>query len=514
MNEHSTAEDNYVLAESHATPMDGPTREDITIEPSVTAEDDSTKDTSKDSIPASTFTYKPTEELFQATKTAEVGSPESYWSHTLYRGPVGADGDAPKVKVHYCTSLHTSERVVSRYLMSEKVVGFDIEWKMVVTRHAGPKENVSLIQLATEERVILIHIALFAKDNVSALVAPSFKKLMENPDVSKVGVNIKGDCTRLRNNLSIDSKGVFELSHLYKLIKYSTPKDYKLINKKPVSMATQVLEHLHLPMFKGMDVRGSDWSKKLNMDQITYAAGDSYAGLQLYNVMDLKRTNQDPVHPLPYHAELNKPIRLAEGVELDTDPNADAEEEAVDITSSVTQKRARKAPLPKSDVQEESDLDSDSSDSAFEPSQHFHPSALISKTPSSRSAAMPSTKQGKVLHPLLLAAEDTMTKYQASLALATPETQATNAHLRAYFVWSENPELSIRDVAKVLRSPPLADRTVQSYVLEAIRLDGKYLNDGDWDRERVKTLLKEWKAGAGNQGWVAKRYWLLEKELQ
>jgi len=283
-----------------------------------------------------------------------------------------------------------------------------------------------------------------------------------------------------------------------------------------VAMATQVLEHLHLPMFKGKDVRESDWSKKLSMDQITYAAGDSYAGLQLYNVMDLKRTKLDPVPPLPYHSELERPIRLAEGAELEIDLVAEAEEETVDAEpNAVVPKRARKSRLPASEVQEELDIvDSDSCDGTFAPLQDPFTPTRTPRTAPSKSATKATPKKENTQHPLLIAAEATLTEYRAGLTHATPKMQASNAHLRAYLIWSQNTSLSVREVAKILRSPPLADRTVQSYVLEAVRLDGKYLDGGNWDRKRVKTLLKDWKAGVGSQGWVAKKYWQIEKELE
>ena len=77
------------------------------------------------------------------------------------------------------------------------------------------------------------------------------------------GVSVKADCTRLRKFLGIDSHGLFELSHLYKLVKYSSG-DVTKINKALVSLAQQVSEHLHLPLAKG-DVRMSDWSKSMDL---------------------------------------------------------------------------------------------------------------------------------------------------------------------------------------------------------------------------------------------------------
>jgi hypothetical protein len=56
--------------------------------------------------------WKMTEELFQAAKHADTGTPESYWSHALYRGPINEGNKEATVKVHYCRSKLTTERVL------------------------------------------------------------------------------------------------------------------------------------------------------------------------------------------------------------------------------------------------------------------------------------------------------------------------------------------------------------------------------------------------------------------
>jgi len=218
--------------------------------------------------PLATLSYKVPDAAFRAARLAAPGTPPSFWSYALYRGP-GADGagDA-RVKVHYCRSKHTVERVC-QYFLKEKVIGFDLEWMPDATRWQGARRNVCLAQLASESRVALFHLSLFPKKD--DLVAPSFKRIMEDPEITKAGVWIKGDCTRLRTYLGINSRGLFELSHLYKLVKYSRSGDYGAINRKLVPLATQVQDCLGLPMFKGQDVRSSDWSKPLRMDQIICA---------------------------------------------------------------------------------------------------------------------------------------------------------------------------------------------------------------------------------------------------
>lgn len=202
---------------------------------------------------------------------ASSSSPSAYWKYTLYKGPKGQ-----KVKVHYCRSLETTERI-ARLFLDEPVIGFDIEWKPSATAKDGIRKNVALIQLASEERIALFHIARFSKDDdIESLVAPTFKAIMESSSITKVGVSVKGDCTRLRNHMNIDSHGLFELSHLYKLVKFSLT-DVKKINRKLVALAKQVEEHLMLPMSKDESVRGSDWSDDLNYEQISCRFLDTLA---------------------------------------------------------------------------------------------------------------------------------------------------------------------------------------------------------------------------------------------
>lgn len=223
-------------------------------------------DVACDDPPPAILDFRIPPDAFREAKLAEPGSPESFWSYALYRGP-GGDGSADaKVKVHYCKTKHTTERVLQQYFMNEEVLGFDLEWAPSATRYQSARQNVSLVQLASQSRIALFHLALYPKND--DLVAPSLKKIMEDPKVTKIGVAIKGDCTRLRNFLKVDSRGILELSHLYKLVKHSSRGTFQHVNKRLVSLATQVEEYLHLPLFKGSDVRSSDWTQQLQMDQI------------------------------------------------------------------------------------------------------------------------------------------------------------------------------------------------------------------------------------------------------
>jgi hypothetical protein len=333
---HSAAEDNCVMASTDITAWEGqsihnptPASTDSKVTPhanipSVAKVEKPGQDKAPD--PCTTFSIP--EPLFRRAKNALQGTPESFWSYALYRGP-----QSKKPTVHYCKSVMTTERVIQMYFADQKVIGFDIEWApdFLKFTNKSPRKTLSLVQIASEDRIGLFHIAQYPRqqdETPESLVAPSLRKIMENPDTTKVGVAIKADCTRLRKNLGIDSQGLFELSHLYKLVKFSESNDTHLINKTLVSLATQVQDHLHLPLFKG-EVRGSDWSQPLQMEQILYAASDPYAAVQLYYTLDAKRKRLEPTPPLPFHAELDLPIRVAEGIEIPTDGEEDEPEENV-----------------------------------------------------------------------------------------------------------------------------------------------------------------------------------------
>ncbi|KAH9207332.1 hypothetical protein DL95DRAFT_483361 [Leptodontidium sp. 2 PMI_412] len=492
------------------------------------------EDPQQNELPRTTTTLKMTEELFRKAKNAPAGSPDSYWSHRLYRGPM-IDGELQRTTVHYCKTIMTTERVLEMYFAKSKVIGFDIEWKENAHRNSNAKEHVSLIQIANEERIALFHVALYPKHE---LVSPAFKKLMEDDKVTKVGVSIKADCTRLRKHLGIDSKGMLELSHLYKLVKYSTSKEFKEINRRLVSLATQTKEHLHLPMFKG-DVRISDWSRTLNLDQIMYAASDSYAGLQLFHTLEMKRKELDPTPPLPYHAELNLPIRIAEGVEIPSDAEAEEAEPEVEEPAGTTttstdptaSTKTKSKKLSKKELEaaaetvslEDPELEyaltghSSPSDPDTAPSGPSLIRRIAPEGPAPKSPALFSSYTSPLVH----AAETLASCHLDSVhnlhpgranphhplrSSSTSSYHLRGRNLRTYFLWYVNPRLSLEEVGALLRKPALSGRSVAVGILEAVRVEGV-----PFEKERLRAVIGTWRMW-GNR-WVGNtRYGRLEEE--
>ncbi|KAF3032871.1 hypothetical protein E8E12_003717 [Didymella heteroderae] len=257
-----------------------------------------------DEEPSETHTpleFQIPEDVLRAAMTAPENTKASFWSSTLYRGPE----DVP-VLVHYCKTKEVSERV-AKHFVNEPVVGFDIEWKP----YSSPdsiKKNVSLIQLACEDRIALFHIALFHGSTAAQLLPPTLKAILESPDIYKVGVAVKGDFSRVSKFLKVEPQGVYELSRLHNLVENYATNPSK-VNNKLVALAPQVQKHLQLPLYKGghliddpedlNNVRSSDWSLPLNSQQIHYAAADAYAGFRLFDVLEEKRKQLKPTPSRP-----------------------------------------------------------------------------------------------------------------------------------------------------------------------------------------------------------------------
>jgi hypothetical protein len=171
-------------------------------------------------------------------------------------------------------------------------------------KEKSPKlqEKIGLIQIATQEKVALFHIGLHPGKTTAEIIAPSLRKIIEDPAIGKIGVAIlSADFSRLSRFFGLKPKGAIELSHLHRLVVFGGWKP-ELVSTKMISLANLVEKHLGLPLQKGK-VRTSNWSKPLSDAQINYAAGDAYAGLMLYHCMNAKRLRMKPVPPLPVHAD-------------------------------------------------------------------------------------------------------------------------------------------------------------------------------------------------------------------
>ena len=464
---------------------------------------------------------------------------ESFWSHLKYRSP---DGRAPSVR--YCTTLKQSEDVADKF-SNEMVIGFDMEWKI---NGSSLKHHVSVIQIACDDTIAVFHLALYRGDAPDELIGPKLRAILESPKVLKAGVNIGQDFKRVWKYLNIKCRGCFELSLLHNLISLSS--DNGRPGRKLVSLAKQVKYHLLLPLRKG-DVRTSDWSKKLNYEQVKYAAADAYAGFRLFHELEAKRRKLSPVPPRPSpvdagftSSDSNDSKHLAKAAEVavadepesepEPEPAAGTQEivseqtplaqgthsgqtdsrEGPAVVNATTSKRSRKqkALQVNGEVSDESETESMSGDltttnrksilggSVTYPDLTHCLQSLGIEEATTVAIQFSEAQAALTLH--LSSANTWIDDWMQGLPEGT-RPKSSKRQLQAYTLWHQQ-HMTIQQIAAMLKTPPLSQNTVISYILDAVRDEGL-----PYDPSRLRKLLP-----LLHQNWVRRRYWSLLKQLE
>ncbi|XP_022354487.1 Werner syndrome ATP-dependent helicase [Enhydra lutris kenyoni] len=161
---------------------------------------------------------------------------------------------------------------ISTDLCTGGVVGFDMEWPPAYSK--GKQSRVALIQLCvSESKCYLFHIS-------SMSVFPQgLKMLLENEAVKKAGVGIKGDQRKLLCDFDIDLKNFVELTDVA---------NEKLKCTEIWSLNGLVKHLFGKQLLKDRSIRCSNWSDfPLTEDQKLYAATDAYAGLIIYQKLEI-----------------------------------------------------------------------------------------------------------------------------------------------------------------------------------------------------------------------------------
>jgi hypothetical protein len=215
--------------------------------------------------------------------------------------------------------------------------------------------------------------------------------------------------------------------------------------------------------------------------------------------LDSQRQSLDPTPPLPYHADLNLPIRLADKVIL-PEETEDAEEEpeandepAVDATAITNYLNSTEMKSSVSVEEEDVEQLAVSKDKVTE--SIATTDATTTVTTAVASISTTTTKKPKKdppppKDPRIIEAEVWAKQRCAS-------GKAPVYMLRAYYLWYKHDDLQPEGVAALLRDPPLATLTVVQYITEAIRL-GTLVYDKRRMRDEVLAKLpaaelKQWR---------------------
>ncbi|KAI0823109.1 ribonuclease H-like domain-containing protein, partial [Trametes gibbosa] len=175
----------------------------------------------------------------------------------------------PAARLVYLQNEETTNLAILQ--LSSKVLGFDLEWKPNFVK-GRPENPVALVQLASEDLVLLIHVFHMRT------FPERLRELLADETVVKAGVGIQGDCKKLCANYGVDTRNCVDLSLLARTVDNAR---WKGKYTSPIGLARLCETYEELTLQKGR-VQTSNWELPLDTRQQDYAANDAYAGLTLY----------------------------------------------------------------------------------------------------------------------------------------------------------------------------------------------------------------------------------------
>jgi len=104
---------------------------------------------------------------------------------------------------------------------------------------------------------------------------PSLQKILNSPEIIKLGVGIDGDLSRLisENFVNPENDSFFDIRFLAA----------KSESCSPGGLASLVRQMLNRKLNKDLKIRKSNWEiENLSVDQIIYAADDALSALQIF----------------------------------------------------------------------------------------------------------------------------------------------------------------------------------------------------------------------------------------
>lgn len=153
---------------------------------------------------------------------------------------------------------------IEQDLLSETIIGFDTERKPSFKK--GDQNPISLIQLATRDRVLLLRLN-------SMKIPYELIRILNDPEILKIGVGLDDDIQGLKTIKKFNPAGFIDLS------KYFQANNYKQSSLKYIAAMV-----LNIRISKNKQT--SNWERMpLTPSQITYAATDAWIPREIYLAM-------------------------------------------------------------------------------------------------------------------------------------------------------------------------------------------------------------------------------------
>lgn len=180
-----------------------------------------------------------------------------------------------------CNSLHDGAAKVEG--SAKAVLGLDLEWNPGFVR--GSSGIPATIQLSSQDGFsVLFHLKWDRMKEKPTIPAP-LRNLLLDPNINFVGVNIKGDLTRLSKHYDIE----IPRSRAIELAPLASQRKLPISLRSLQGLCQELLAR-ELP--KPQNLRLSNWEvPQLSLDQIRYGCLDAYASILLYAFITV---NGDP----------------------------------------------------------------------------------------------------------------------------------------------------------------------------------------------------------------------------
>lgn len=181
-----------------------------------------------------------------------------------------------QLPITYTNDFQVTERWINHHLKSYDYVGFDVEsmpnapW---IKSLSGLRRGPCTVQLSTPFAALVIQLTEWHSNGVCA-VPPSLEKLLNDPAILKVGIDIDNDMLELYqySGGKIDAKSRFDLGGVG-----SGP------NRGRIGLKTLVRAVMGVEIIKTRKLSISNWSKvPLSTAQLDYCARDAWAGAAIF----------------------------------------------------------------------------------------------------------------------------------------------------------------------------------------------------------------------------------------